>query len=58
MVRFNDVHMMFGYNSAGSERIWLKFGELRVYCLGLALILGAIRAEATTGELAEIFFVW
>ena len=30
MVRFNDVHA-FGYNSAGSERILMKFGELRVY---------------------------
>ena len=36
MARFNDVHA-FGYNSAGSERIWMKFGELRVYCLELAL---------------------
>jgi len=34
--RFNDVHA-FGYNSAGSERIWMKFGELRVYSLELAL---------------------
>ena len=36
VARFNDVHA-FGYNSAGSERIWMKFGELRVYCLELAL---------------------
>ena len=36
VVCFNDVHA-FGYNSAGSERIWMKFGELRVYCLELAL---------------------
>jgi len=27
VARFNDVHA-FGYNSAGSERIWMKFGEL------------------------------
>jgi len=25
VVRFNDVHA-FGYNSAESERIWMKFG--------------------------------
>jgi len=36
VARFNDVHAS-GYNSAGSERIWMKFGELRVYCLELAL---------------------
>jgi len=36
VARFNDVHA-FGYNFAGSERIWMKFGELRVYCLELAL---------------------
>ena len=36
VARFNDVHM-FSYNSAESERIWMKFGELRVYCLELAL---------------------
>jgi len=34
MARFNDVRAC-GYNSAGSERIWMKFGELRVYCLEL-----------------------
>jgi len=28
-VRFNNVHAS-GYNSAGSERIWMKFGALRV----------------------------
>ena len=32
MVRFDDVHA-FGYNCAGSERIWMKFGVLREYCL-------------------------
>jgi len=36
VARFNDFHT-FGYNSARSERIWTKFGELRVYCLELAL---------------------
>jgi len=54
--RFNDVHA-FGYNSAGSERIWMKFRELRVYCLELARqILGAIHAEARVGDLAEVLF--
>jgi len=36
MARFNDVHAS-GYNSAGSKRIWMKFGALGVYCLELAL---------------------
>jgi len=27
MARLNDVRA-FSYNSAGSERIWMKFGEL------------------------------
>jgi len=35
MARLNDVHES-SYNSAGSERIWMKFGALRVYCLELA----------------------
>jgi len=35
MAHLNDVHA-FGYNSAGSERIWMKFGELRVYSLELS----------------------
>jgi len=50
VARFNDVHA-FGYNSAGSERIWMKFGELRVRCLELALTdfgcdLRACRSES------------
>jgi len=36
VARFNDVHAS-GYNSAGSIRIWMKFGTLRAYCLELAL---------------------
>jgi len=32
----NDVHA-FGYNSTGSERIWVKFGELGGYGLELSL---------------------
>ena len=58
MARFNDVHVS-GYYSAGSERIWMKFGTLRAYCLALALAdLGTIRAEARVGARAEIFIVW
>ena len=36
VAHLKDVHA-FGYNAAGSERIWMKFGELRVYCLELSL---------------------
>ena len=36
VTRFNDVHA-FGYDFAGSERIWMKFRKLRVYCVELAL---------------------
>ena len=36
LARLNGVYA-FGYNSAGSERIWMKFGGLRIYCLELAL---------------------
>jgi len=31
------THSAGGYNSAGSERIWMKFSQLRVCCLELAL---------------------
>ena len=56
MARLNDSRA-FGYNSAGSERIWMKFGELRVYGLELSLqILGAIRTEEAAGGRAEILF--
>jgi len=34
--RFGGDHK-FGYNSAKSEPIWMKFGALRVHCWGLAL---------------------
>jgi len=30
MARFNDVHAS-GYNSAGSEPIWMKFGALWIW---------------------------
>jgi len=36
MVRFDDVHA-FGYNSAGSEPIWIKCGALWVHYMLLAL---------------------
>jgi len=57
--RFNDVYAS-GNNSAGSERIWMKFGILRAYCQELALTDFGIRAEAIAGARAEIlfFFVW
>jgi len=32
-----NVVYAFSYNSAGSERIWMKFGALQVYCLELIL---------------------
>jgi len=35
MARLNGVHA-FGYNSARSEPIWIKFGALWVHCLPLA----------------------
>jgi len=36
MVRLNGV-CAFGYNFAGSEPIWMKFGALWVHCQPLAL---------------------
>jgi len=57
VARLNDVHA-FGYNSAGSERIWMKLPQLYEYIVwGWPWrILGAIRAEATAGDLAEFLF--
>jgi len=56
VAHLNDVHA-FGYNFAGCERIWMKFGELQAYCLALSLTyLGAIRIESTAGDLAEVLF--
>ena len=51
----------FNYNSAGSERIWMKFGELQSILFGT----GPDRFWARTdfgrdlcrGDLAEVFFV-
>jgi len=36
MAHLNGVHV-FGYNSTGSEPIWIKFGALWVHCLPLAV---------------------
>jgi len=58
MVRFDGVHA-FGYNSAGSEPIWMKFGAFSEYivCRWLWLILSAIRAEARARERGEVLFL-
>jgi len=50
MAHLNGVHA-FGYNSAGSEPIWMKFGDSEyIVCCWPWRILGAIRAEATARE--------
>jgi len=57
--RLNDVHA-FGYNSAGTERIWIKFGALRVYCLELALTdfgRDPHRSESGSAIRLFVFFV-
>jgi len=57
VARFNDVHA-FNYNSTGSERIWMKFGELRVYCLELALAdFGRDLRRSESGRPCGSFFV-
>ena len=57
VAHLNDVHA-FGYNSNGSERIWMKFGNSESIVWSCPWqILGAIRAEAATGGRAEFFFV-
>ena len=56
MARLSGVHA-FGYNSAGSEPIYVKFGAVGTHCLPLARqILGAIRAEARARERADFCF--
>jgi len=52
MARFNDVHAS-GYNSAWSERIWVKFGALRVYYI--LTDFGRDTRRSESGEWAEIF---
>ena len=50
VARLNDVRA-FGYNSAGSERIWMKFGELRDYGLELSLAnFGRVSAQKRLRE--------
>jgi len=56
VARLNDVRA-FDYNSAGSEGIWMEFGELREYCLELSLTnFGRDPREAAAGGRAEIMF--
>jgi len=51
----NDVHE-FDYNSAGSDRIWMKFVALRAYCLELVLTdFGRDPRKATAGARADFF---
>jgi len=58
MVCLNDVHA-FGYNSARSEQIWMKFGALWVYCLELALTdFGRDPHRSQSGRASRSFFVW
>jgi len=55
VARFNDVHTS-GYTSAGSVWILLKFGELRVYCLELALTdFGRDPHRSQSGTASQIF---
>ena len=57
MARLNGVHA-FGYNSAGSEPIWMKFGHSEyAVCRWLWQILGVIGAEVRARERGEILFV-
>ena len=53
--RLNGVHA-FGYNSAGSEPIWIKFGALLVHCLPLALTdFGRDRRRSESERASRIF---
>jgi len=58
VARFNDVHAS-GYNSAGSVRIRMKFGALRVYCPELAMTnfgRDLRRSESGTPSRNFVFF--
>jgi len=60
VMHLNGVHA-FGNNSAGNERIWMKFGALRVYCLALALVdYGHDPHISKSGRVSRniVFFVW
>jgi len=55
VARLNDVHA-FGYNSAVSERIWMKFGERRDYCLELSWTnFGRDPRRSGSGRASRIF---
>jgi len=57
VARFSDVHV-FSYNSARSEQIWMKFGELREYCLELALTdFGRESCRSESGRACGSFFL-
>jgi len=57
MVRFDVVHA-FGYNSAGSESIWMKFwSTLSTLLADAPEISGAIGAEARATERGKILFL-
>jgi len=58
VARFKDVHA-FGYNSAESERIWMKFGETPSILFGAGpdrFWERSAHAEARARDLAEVLF--
>jgi len=59
VARFSNVHA-FGYNSTGRERTRMKFGELRVYCLELALTdFGSdLRRSESKRACGSFVFLW
>jgi len=57
VAHLNDVYA-FGYNSAGSEQIWMKFGALRIYCLELALTDFGRDPRRSESRSASRFFVF
>jgi len=57
VARLNGVHA-FGYNSAGSEPICMKFGALWVHCLPLALAYFGRDTRKSESERASRFFVF
>ena len=55
MARFNDADASV-YNSAGSERILIKFGGTLSYCLELAVTdFGCDPRRSESGERTEFF---
>jgi len=58
MVRFDGVHA-FGYNSAGSEPIYMKFGLLWAHCLPLVLeYFGRDPRRSDSERARQRFFVF